>query len=268
GRDAENPPLPRTDGSQFVILHIVALVPSLMNMNGDAENARVLAYRAQRAGLDVELHWLDDVSRLPERVDLVVLGSGSDSELAAARTALLPITDRIRAWATEKTVVLAVGTGWELLSWGVERENGDIIEGFGVFAGRSVSAPTRVVGEIVVESPWGELIGFENHARDYVGAEKASIGPVLAGSGNGIVQPSGRKHEGIVMGTAIGTHLHGPVCAKNPGFADALLTLAAEHAGERYEPSAELERIDAWAADARSRTRSALELDEPSSTTR
>lgn len=243
-------------------LNIVALLPSLFNTNGDAENARVLASRAQLAGLDVALHWVDDVAQLPEQVDLVVFGSGSDSDLAAARTALLPAIDRIRAWATERTVVLAVGTGWELLSWGIEREGGEIVEGLGVFAGRAVPAPERVVGDLVIDSPWGQLVGFENHARDYVGAEKSSLGVVTAGSGNGIPQPSGRRHEGVLMGTAIGTHLHGPICAKNPEFADALLELAAAHAGMSYQRDARADRVDGWAASARERVLAALDLDK------
>lgn len=242
-------------------LNIVALLPSLFNTNGDAENARVLASRAQLAGLDVALHWVDDVAQLPERVDLVVFGSGSDSDLAAGRTALLPAIDRIRAWATERTVLLAVGTGWELLSWGVEREGGDIVEGLGIFAGRAVPAPERIVGDLVINSPWGQLVGFENHARDYVGAEKSSLGSVVFGSGNGIPQPSGRRHEGVLMGTAIGTHLHGPICAKNPEFADALLELAATHAGLSYQRDERTDRVDAWAAGARERVLAALDLD-------
>lgn len=243
-------------------VHIVALLPRLFNTNGDAENARVLAKRAEAAGLEVALHWVDDVAQLPERVDLVVCGSGSDSDLEAGRAALLPAIDRIRAWATERTVMLAVGTGWELLSWGAELEGGQIVEGLGVFAGRAVPAPERVVGDIVVESPWGTLIGFENHARDYVGAEKSSIGSVRVGSGNGIPQPSGRRHEGVMMGTAFGTHLHGPVCAKNPDFADALLELAAAHAGEVYTRSVAMDQLDGWAAGARARVVAALDLDK------
>lgn len=242
-------------------LNIVALLPSLMNTNGDAENARVLQRRAEWAGLDAKLHWIDDVAELPEQVDLVVLGSGSDSDLPAARTALLPAIDRLRAWPTERVALLAVGTGWELLSWGVEFANAEIVEGFGIFAGRSVPAPERIVGELVVDSPWGQLVGFENHARDYVGAEKSSLGSVRFGLGNGIPQPSGRRHEGVLMGTAVGTHLHGPICAKNPDFADALLRMAAEHAGLSYERSEQANRVDGWAAAARSRILNRLDLD-------
>lgn len=234
-------------------LHIVSLIPALLNTNGDAENANVLAARARWAGIETEVFEINDVSHLPDRVDAVVIGSGSDSDLDAARAALLPAIDRIRAWATERVALLAIGSGWELLSWGLERDNGQVVEGFGVFAGRAVRAPERVVGDLVVQSPWGELVGFENHARDYVGAEKSSIGAVVHGSGNGIVQPSGRRHEGVVMGTAVGTHMHGPICAKNPAFADAMLENAAKHAGLSYERSTHADEVDRWAAAATAR---------------
>ena len=36
------------------------------------------------------------------------------------------------------------------------------------------------------------------------------------------------------MGAVIGTHLHGPVLAKNPAFADHLLGIMAERAGLAY----------------------------------
>ena len=240
-------------------LSIVSIAPSVLNVNGDAENAKVLAQRARWAGLEVTLHEVERAEELPEQIDLVVIGSGSDSDLAAVREAFLPALDRIRAWATEKVALLAVGSGWELLSWGIELDANHIIEGFGVFAGRAIPAPQRIVGDLLCDSPWGALVGFENHARDYVGAEKASLGQVRHGSGNGIPQASGRLHEGIRMGTAVGTHLHGPVCAKNPALADALLTDAAAHAGLRYERSDRAAELDAVAANVLARLEKRLE---------
>lgn len=240
-------------------LNIVSIAPALLNTNGDAENARVLAQRARWAGLEVALHEVASATELPERVDLVVVGSGSDSDLPLVREAFLPALDEIRAWVTDRVALLAVGSGWELLSWGIELGPERIVEGFGVFAGRAIPAPQRVVGDLVCDSPWGRLVGFENHARDYVGAEKSSLGAVVHGSGNGIPQGSGRLHEGIRMGTAIGTHLHGPVCAKNPALADALLADAAAHAGLEYRVSDRAVQLDAWAAGARARIERRLE---------
>jgi CobQ-like glutamine amidotransferase family enzyme len=229
-------------------LNIVALLPALQNTNGDAENAAVLAKRAEWAGIGARIVPVGSRDDLPVRVDAIVLGSGSDSSLEANRAALLTMHDELRTWATEGLPILAVGTGWELLSWGIERPDGSGIEGLGILPGRAVPARGRVTGDLVVASPrFGLLVGFENRARDYVGAEGSPLGRVRAGVGNG--RDSGQ--EGVVMGSVIGTHLHGPVLAKNPTFADHLLDLAATRAGLEYAPGPRAAVVDAYAAAAR-----------------
>ncbi|MFF2390109.1 type 1 glutamine amidotransferase [Agromyces sp. NPDC058104] len=227
---------------------IVSLLPTLQNTNGDAQNADVLARRARWAGLEAEVVAVDDRSALPERVDAVVLGSGSDASLEASREALLGMHDELRRWGTEGVPVLAVGTGWELLSWGVETGDGRSIEGLGILPGRAVPRDGRVTGDLVVKSPLlGMLVGFENHARDYLGAEGSPLGRVRAGGGNGRES----AQEGVVMGAVFGTHLHGPVLAKNPAFADHLLGIMAQRAGVAYAPGGRAGEVDGYAAAAR-----------------
>lgn len=229
-------------------LTIAVLLPALQNTNGDAQNALVLARRAGWAGLDARVVAVASREELPARVDAIVVGSGSDSTLEASRSALLTMHDELRSWGTEGVPILAVGTGWELLSWGIQRPDGSVVEGLGILPGRAVPRAGRVIGDLVVSSPrFGTLVGFENHARDYVGAEGSPLGRVRVGIGNG--RDAGQ--EGVVMGSVIGTHLHGPVLAKNPEFADALLGIAAGRAGLEYSPGARAAAVDSYAAAAR-----------------
>lgn len=229
-------------------LTIVSLLPSLQNTNGDAENAVVLEARARWAGLDARVVAVESASDLPEHVDAVVLGSGSDASLEVARERLLGLIDELRRWGTEGIPILAVGTGWELLSWGVERADGSTVEGLGIVAGRGVPREGRITGDLVVQVPRiGQLVGFENHARDYVGAEASPLGRVRAGTGNG----RGSGQEGVRMGDVIGTHLHGPVLAKNPRLADAILERMCARAGLEYVKGARAETVDGYAEAAR-----------------
>src|SRR4029078_5664829 len=91
---------PRTLGSGMTTLTIVALLPGLQNTTGDAETAHVLARRAGWAGLDARVVAVESRDDLPDRVDAVVLGSGSDSSLEASRTALLAFHDERGTWGT------------------------------------------------------------------------------------------------------------------------------------------------------------------------
>lgn len=227
---------------------IVTLSPSLLDTNGDAQNAVVLARRLQWAGHEARVVAVEHGTELPADVDAVIIGSGNDSTLEPARERLLTMHDELRRWGTEGVPILSVGTGWELLSWGVETADGRTVEGLGVLPGRAVPRAERATGDLVVRSPrFGHLIGFENHARDYVQAEASPLGRIVAGIGNG--RDAGQ--EGVVMGWVLGTHLHGPVLAKNPAMADAIASEMASRAGATYEPGERVALVDGYAEAAR-----------------
>ncbi|TFC65987.1 type 1 glutamine amidotransferase [Cryobacterium sp. TMT2-4] len=226
-------------------LSIVSLLPELLGTNGDAANARVLAQRARWAGADATVVEVRSAADLPDQVDAVVVGSGSDFDMVRARDILATMTTELRTWATAGVPILLVGTGWELLSWGIELADGSVVEGLGIVAGRAVPMPARATDDIVVASRFGRLIGFENHRRSYVGGEAAPLGQVLSGSGNGA------GAEGLVMGSVVGTHLHGPVLAKNPGLADHLLRAALARIGHEYLPGDDSLAADDMARAAR-----------------
>jgi CobQ-like glutamine amidotransferase family enzyme len=235
-------------------LNIVCLLPGLQDTNGDAANARVLAQRARWAGHTATVIDVSTAAELPAVIDAVVIGSGTDADLVAARDALLPMVDRLRELTTAGVPILAVGTGWELLSWGIEHGDGTVIEGLGLVAGRAVPAPNRATDDLVVSTKFGRLVGFENHARAYTGAEASPLGRVVHGSGNG------RGQEGLVMGDLFCTHLHGPVLARNPRFADHLLSIALARHGAPYTPGERGAMVDDIAKAARNQIAVRLNL--------
>ena len=232
----------------MVNLVVAVIAPSILNTNGDAENAQVLARRAEWAGAKSDIATIESPADLPDRVDAVVIGSGSDADLDQARELILGIQDELRAWSAARIPILAVGTGWELLSGGIELADGSVVDGLGLVAGRAVPGPTHVSDDMVVISPrFGRLVGFENHAREYIGAEGSPLGRLIYGTGNG----RGSSQEGLMMGDVIGTHLHGPVLAKNPRMADRLLETMFARAGTKYAAGNEVATLDHYAAGAR-----------------
>ncbi|MFD1713714.1 type 1 glutamine amidotransferase [Amnibacterium flavum] len=207
---------------------ILQLFPELTNVNGDAENALVLARRAQWVGIDAEPVPVPAGGGLPtESPVAVVLGSGVDSALEQTRDALLGIREALDEWIAAGIPILAVGTGFELLTASIELE-GRVLDGLAVLPGRATPLETRAAGEVVVASTWGELIGYENHARGYRSEGAATLGAVQTGVGNG------DGTEGVVSGSVFGTHLHGPILARNPSFAIAILTAAFGDDGDLY----------------------------------
>ena len=200
------------------------------------------------------------------RPDIVIIGSTTDAQLPDAIEALGRNREIIAGWLADSVPLLAVGTGWELLSESIELSAGTIA-GLGLLPGRAALAATRVTDDLVVDSRFGRLIGYENHARDYIvdgltGAD--TLGRVTYGRGNGgaassaAVSSALAGFEGLVIGSTIATHLHGPVLAKNPTVADHLLGLAL---GDVYDSrSVPAGRVDDIARAARNVIATRLEL--------
>src|SRR2546430_1057753 len=115
--------------------------------------------------------------------------------------------------------------GYQLFGSEYLPEVGDPIPGLGVLDVRTKAGTQRFVGNLVVETPEGLLVGFENHSgRTYLGPRAVPLGAVVVGHGN-----NGEDHtEGAVQGKLVGTYSHGSCLPKNPWLADKLLTWALE----------------------------------------
>ncbi len=209
-------------------LRVVVVHPDLLGTYGDGGNARVLANRALWRDYDVELVLAPSDRPLPRSGDLYCLGGGEDGpQLRAAEL----LRDGALAGAlTRGAVLLAVCAGFQVIGETFAGPDGSEHAGVGLLPVRTVRGTgRRAVGEVVAE-PTGDLggtriatlSGFENHAGHTVlGEGLAPLAHVLVGVGN-----DRGGTEGALAGRVVGTYLHGPVLARNPDLADALLSLA------------------------------------------
>ncbi len=206
-------------------LRIGHLYPDLMNIYGDRGNVIALAQRAKWRGIQVEVRpysvgqWAD-----PEWADVWFFGGGQDqgqdivgADLAGKNGAAL------RKSVEGGAAIFSVCGGYQLLGHEYVPETGPSIPGVGLLDVTTRAGRKRFVGNLLVDSPDGQLIGFENHSgRTYLGSSAKPLGTVLAGNGNN----GEDKTEGAVQGKVIGCYLHGSCLPKNPWLADRLLTWA------------------------------------------
>ena len=116
--------------------------------------------------------------------------------------------------------------------------------GAALFPHETLAGERRMIGDVLLESalpeaPGATIAGFENHAgRTVLDEGAAPLGRVVAGYGN----DGESGYEGVRVGRAIGTYLHGPLLPRNPWLADLLLSWAVAHAtGDEPVPLAPLE---------------------------
>ncbi len=206
-------------------LRIVWVYPDLLSTYGDRGNMLVLARRAQLRGIPVEAVEVNSDQPVPVQGDLYLLGGGEDLPqiLAAHR---LRADGGLAAAAGRGAVVLAVCAGYQVIGTRFGGVDGEPVDGLAILDISSGRGERRGVGEVVadVDPALGvpRLTGFENHQGvTTIGPGASPLARVSLGVGNG------DGTEGAYAGRILGTYLHGPALARNPGLADLLLSWAA-----------------------------------------
>ncbi len=230
------------------LITLVHLYPREMSIYGDLGNTRCLASRIRRHGYEVRVHDHHPGSTLPDEPHLFMGGGGQDSGQSRVEDDLAVIADRLRGLAADGVPMIMICGMYQLFGNAFVTVEGEELPGLGILDVTTRGNPTRMIGGIVLDTGFGEVVGFENHSgATLLGSGQAPFGTVRAGHGN-----NGTDHtEGAVTGHVIGSYLHGPVLPANPRVADHLVARAAELAtGRPFEPG---DVDDALADQARSR---------------
>jgi CobQ-like glutamine amidotransferase family enzyme len=219
-------------------LRLAHLYPDIMNIYGDRGNVIALRHRCERRGIAFEVV---DVSVgdafAPGAFDLLHVGGGQDREQRRIAEDLQDKGDALRAAADAGMPMLAVCGGFQLFGQRYVDHEGGVIPGIGVFdleTRHPGPLADRCIGDVVLQTEYGEVVGFENHGgRTYLSPGQESFGRVVRGFGNNA--EDGR--EGARRGNVVGTYLHGSLLPKNPAVADALILAALRR---KYGETAEL----------------------------
>ena len=218
---------------KFVIAH---LYPREMSIYGDMGNIIALTKRLQWRGHEVVITSVEVGEPFDfASADIVFGGGGQDSGQLIVGADLLERAVAIRQAVDAGMPMLVICGLYQLFGRGFTTMEGQHIPGIDVFRAATLGSTTRMIGNIAIESPYGPLVGFENHSGQTI-LEKSQtpLGRVKRGYGN---TPKGR-FEGAITHNAIGTYLHGPILPKNPRLADVLIATAFQRRGiaEPLEP--------------------------------
>lgn len=227
-------------------LRVALVFPDLLGTYGDSGNAVILAQRLRWRDQPAEIVEIRAGAAVPDSCDLYVVGGGEDQPQALAAAELNRQRSLHRA-VERGAAVLAVCAGLQILGTTFVGPDGLEQPGLGLLDCTTVRGRgRRAVGELVVE-PAGAvsataglplMTGYENHGGVTVlGPDAEPFGFVRSGVGNGSAARSpaegavpgavdtARPTDGAVNGRVWATYMHGPVLARNPALADAILSL-------------------------------------------
>lgn len=215
-------------------LRILHLYPKEMNIYGDWGNVLTIIRRAQWHGFETQLVEHHPGKPFPKDIDMVIGGGGQDSGQTLVVDDLQRIAPELHRLADDNVPMLMICGLYQLFGRFFKTSDGTIIPGIGVFKAETHGGPRRLIGNVVTETPFGDLIGYENHSGlTLLDDDQPALGRILKGAGNN----GEDKTEGAIYKCVFGTYLHGSVLPKNPEFADALIEAAALRKYGKFEPT-------------------------------
>lgn len=204
------------------------LYADLMNIYGDTGNIIALQKRCEWRGIDVEVRPISIGDSLKEKqIDLYFFGGGQDqSQVDVSKDLKKSGKGKVIKADIERGVpILSICGGYQLLGEYYAPFDSPKLEGIGVFEAYTEASNDRMIGNIVISTMFGDLVGFENHSGKTTLKKGAMpLGKVEAGFGNN----GSDSTEGCVYKNAIGCYMHGSLLPKNPVLADWLIKKALE----------------------------------------
>lgn len=218
-------------------IRILQLYPSEMNIYGDWGNTLTLKKRLEWRGYKVELLEHHPGADFPKNVDLIIGGGGQDSGQEKIKDDLVAIGPQLHKLAEDDVPMLVICGLYQLFGRFFKTSEGQKIDGISIFKAETHGGPTRLIGNITTDSPFGSIVGYENHSGlTYLDKEQEALGNVILGAGNN----SEDSKEGAIYKNVIGSYLHGSLLPKNPQLADYLIQKAIE---KKYG-KADLDKLD------------------------
>ncbi len=222
-------------------IRLLHLYPKEMNIYGDWGNVLTIKKRFEWHGYRVELVEHHPGKVFPDDIDLVLGGGGQDSGQDIVAKDLQAISDNLHKLADNKVPMLMVCGLYQLFGRQFITADGHTIRGIGIFKMDTEAGSKRLTGNVVIKSPFGELVGYENHSGlTRLDDNQPALGYVLKGAGNN----GEDRTEGAIYKCVFGTYLHGSLLPKNPKLADALIEQACVRKYGSFEP----EHIDDYFA--------------------
>ena len=240
-QNIDNLDISQAQNNEEKSVKILYLYPDMLELYGDYGNIQVLKYRIESRGYKaiIDRYSIGDTAPNFNDYDIVFAGGGADNEQSILAEDLVKYKDNIKEAVNNGVFFLLICGAYQLFGKYYKGVEGNIIPGLEVFDYYTVANPDRkkrCIGNIVIKTKIGNVIGFENHGGQTFDISN-SFGNVLFGNGNKF----GDSEEGFFKNNVIATYLHGPLLSKNPELCDFIIKYCLDR---KYDENIELVHLN------------------------
>lgn len=215
-------------------LTILYLYPNEMNIYSDSGNVLALRRRLEWRGYEVDLAYHHPGETFTHSPDIIIGGGGQDSGQLKVCEDLQKIGDKLHTLADDGVPMLVICGTYQLFGHRFVTNAGEELPGISIFDAETIGGQKRLIGNSLVQTTIGPIIGYENHSgQTWLKNDQQPLGTVLSGFGNN----GEDKTEGARTKNVLGSYLHGSVLPKNPALADQLIKQALANRGEATDLS-------------------------------
>lgn len=207
---------------------IIHFYPDLMNLYGSYANLTVLCRYLELLGLQPCVTAVKP-SREADLSDanFVFMGAGTERSQKAALADFRRFAGDISKLAADGVPMLFCGTAMELLGRTIT-DGGTVYEGLGLADFTSVQTARRQVIDVYGHTALFDepVVGFLNKSSTVSGVEMPLLNSCELGWGN-----EKEGGEGVLINNVMGSHLTGPLLAKNPRLLEHMARLICTRCG-------------------------------------
>lgn len=198
-------------------IKILHLYYDVMNLYGEYGNIRVLEkhLKDQSCDIIVDRKTVGDVYNLND-YDFIYIGHGMESSQLFALKDLLNHKDEFKKCIDDERVILLTGNSYEMLG-----EKIDEVEALKIFNFETKILKDRVSSDVIYKSKYFEnkVVGFVNRMSNIIHNNNPLFEVEF-----GIGESEGNDKEGIKYKNLYGTHISGPLLARNPEVLKEIVT--------------------------------------------
>lgn len=210
-------------------IKVLHLYHDILNLYGDYGNVAVLKKHIEDQGNTVTLDKKsvgEDYD--PNNYNFVYIGAGTERNLDRVLKDIKSHGDQFKKYIDDRKYILATGNSFEMFGKKIEEE-----EGLNIFDYEVQRDKDRKTSDVIYSSEYlkNKVVGFVNKStRVY-----HNMNPFFKVE-FGIGENEKNDYEGVKYKNFYGTHISGPILARNPEFLQALVIGMCKDLSRDFKP--------------------------------